>query len=57
MNTHYTVENLKIGSGVAFGCFGNKIFFTIENLEEMKNDVFIRKIYFNFDNSKICRVK
>ena len=43
--------------GVAFNWFGGKVIFTSDKLEEMKTDDAIRKIYFNFDNTKIKRVK
>lgn len=57
MNEQYTTENLKQGTGVAFDWFGGKTIITADELEEMKADDGIRKIYFNFDNSKIKRVK
>lgn len=57
MNEQYTTENLKEGMGVAFDWFGGKVIFTSDKLEEMKADNAIRKIYFNFDNTKIKRVK
>lgn len=53
----YTTENLKKGTGVAFTWFGEKIIFSVGELEEMKSDDNIRKIYFNFDGSAIRRVK
>jgi hypothetical protein len=57
MNETYTTENLKKGTGVAFDWFGGKTIFSVEELEEMKSDDNIRKIYFNFDDSAIRRVK
>lgn len=57
MNEYYTTENLKEGMGVAFDWFGGKFIFTSNKLEEMKTNNAIRKIYFNFDNTKIKRVK
>lgn len=57
MNEQYTVKNLKEGMGVAFNWFGSKVIFTSDKLEEMKTNDAIRKIYFNFDNTKIKRVK
>ena len=57
MNEYYTTENLKEGMGVAFNWFGGKAIFTSDKLEEMKTNDAIRKIYFNFDNTKIKRVK
>ena len=57
MNEQYTTENLKEGMGVAFDWFGGKVIFTSDKLEETKTDDAIRKIYFNFDNTKIKRVK
>ena len=57
MNEQYTTENLKEGMGVAFDWFGGKVIFASDKLEEMKTDNAIRKIYFNFDNTKIKRVK
>lgn len=57
MNEYYTTENLKEGMGVAFNWFGGKVIFTSDKLEEMKTNDAIRKIYFNFDNTKIKRVK
>ena len=38
MNEQYTTENLKEGMGVEFDCFGGKVIFTSDKLEEMKND-------------------
>ena len=57
MNEQYTVKNLKEGMGVAFNWFGGKVIFSFFLLEEMKTNDAIRKIYFNFDNTKIKRVK
>ena len=57
MNEQYNTENLEEGMGVAFDWFGGKVIFTSDKLEEMKADNTIRKIYFNFDNTKIKRVK
>lgn len=57
MNERYTTEILKQGTGVAFDGFGGKVIFTSDKLEEMKADNAIKKIYFNFDNTKIKRVK
>lgn len=57
MNELYNTENLEEGMGVAFDWFGGKVIFTSDKLEEMKADNTIRKIYFNFDNTKIKRVK
>lgn len=57
MNEQYTTENLKKGTGVAFDWFGGKVIITSDELDKMKTDDSIRKIYFNFDNKNIKRVK
>jgi hypothetical protein len=53
----YTTENLEKGTGVAFYQFGGKAIITLAELEEVKSDDNVRKIYFNFDGSAIRRVK
>ena len=55
--THYSTENLKKGHGVAIDWFGGKVEFPAEELDAMKTNDTVRKIYFNFDGTGIRRVK